>query len=371
MATSSPSAPCTATDRPRLLVVGAGSRTTGVLLPALARAGLPVTVAAICDPDPAVRDRVTELNSAGLVPADIPVFTDLDQALAAGQYEVATLACPHDQHHQLVLRLTAANVTVWKEKPYALTLEDALQLATRNVRVLAHRPHGQLFQIAADRLATWGRLLSYRIRITRPTGDYSRTWRADPERAGGGAICDLGYHAFDLIARLTAADRPSTVYAITTGSPTHRATVEVEENAHLTVLHAGTCAGTVYLSRCEERADEIHLVAEHGRIHLISDSSGDRAFIGITTRGGVIRSVELTAGDDPWAAMLEHHARTFAQSTITTAEARTALTATAMQEAAYTSLRLRRPAPVADIAETALTTSAPAGSAACLEGLAS
>ncbi|WP_030174544.1 Gfo/Idh/MocA family protein [Spirillospora albida] len=277
----------------------------------------------------------------------MPVFTDLDRALAERPYEVALVACPHDHHQDLTLRLADAGSAVWKEKPYALILEHAVQLATRDVRVLAHRPHGQLLQLAADRLTAWGRLLSYRIRITRPVGDYTGTWRASAKRAGGGAICDLGYHAFDLISRwaIRPGTHPTTVYAVTTGSPAHRPAVAVEESAHLTITHADGCAGTVHLSRCEERADEVDLVAEHGRITI----AGDRAKIQTADTGGITHRVDMTSDDDPWAAMLGHHVRSLGEAAVTAAEARVGVAATALMEAAYTSVRLRRPAPVATV----------------------
>ncbi|TDD89507.1 Gfo/Idh/MocA family oxidoreductase [Actinomadura darangshiensis] len=346
---ASPDSPVADRDL-RLLVVGAGQRTVDVLLPALRRAMPTAQVAAICDPDPTVAARIAGLTEAGRQPDDIPVFAELDRALAAGPYQVAILACPHDQHQEATLRLTDAHIAVWKEKPYALTLQQAVHLATRDVRVLAHRPHGQLLQIATDRMAAWGRLLSYRIRITRPTGDYTGTWRASAERAGGGAICDLGYHAFDLISRLTGrpSARPATVYAVTTSSPAHRPAVEVEESAHLTITHVGGCAGTVHLSRCEERADEIDMVAEHGRITI----SGDRSVLQVTTPAGRTHRAEVTAADDdPWAAMLRYHAQTLGDTAVTAAEARTGITATALMEAAYTSVRLGRSAPVASCAD--------------------
>ncbi|MGH3242003.1 MAG: Gfo/Idh/MocA family protein [Spirillospora sp.] len=347
------------TGAPRLLIVGAGRRTTGVLLPALHRAAFAPQVTAICDPDPTTTASVAELAAAGHLPTDVPVFPELDHALAAGSYEVAIVACPHDLHQRLTLRLADEGIAVWKEKPYALTLEHGAQLTGRDVRVLAHRPHGQLLQIAADRLSAWGRLLSYRIRITRPTSDYTGTWRASADRAGGGAICDLGYHAFDLISRLSGQHtvrspngrherhlaRPATVYAVTTTSPAHRPAVEVEESAHLTITHTDGCAGTVHVSRCEERADEIDLVAERGRITV----SGDRALLQVTaTPGGPTRYVDLTArDDDPWAAMLCHHAETLGDMAVTATEARVGIAATALMEAAFTSVRLHRPAAVA------------------------
>jgi predicted dehydrogenase len=327
----------------RLLLVGLGSRTAQVLLPALVTARIPLRPTAVFDPDPATPTRVADLAQAGLLPADITVCFRLDDVLSAQKFDVAVVAGPHDTHQRAVLALAAAGITVWKEKPYALNLADASNLAALprpGVRVLAHRPHAQLMRLAQALLPTWGRLLSYRIRILRPTGDYADTWRACPIRSGGGAIFDLGYHAFDLIARL--APQAATVYALTAAAPAHRPKVRVEERAQLLLTHRGGCTGNVELSRCDDRTDEVDLVAEHGRITI----TGQQARIQVSDHPGLTHTLTAHADDDAMAAMLRHHVHTIHDSAITAAEARIGLDAVALAEAAYASLRRQAPAPV-------------------------
>lgn len=328
---------------PSLLIVGAGQRTTDVLLPALARAGQPLKVAAICDPAPLASARIDRLRDEGALPADVAIFPGLSQALAARPYTVAIVACPHDEHQQATTRLLDAGVVVWKEKPFAMTYDQALDLASRpgpGLRVLAHRPHGYLYRFAADHLPTLGRLLSYRIRITRQTGDYSTTWRASKAQAGGGAILDLGYHAADLINRF--ATQPASVYAVTAQSPAHRSIVEVEETSHLVLSHEDGCTGTVYLSRCADNADELELVAEHGTISI----SGSAARIAYTQPGHLTSDAHITVTDDPWASMLRFHAQTLHDQAITADEIRIGLACTALVEAAYASLAQGQPVSV-------------------------
>ncbi|GAA2096230.1 hypothetical protein GCM10009780_43300 [Actinomadura alba] len=89
---------------------------------------------------------------------------------------------------------------------------------------------------------------------------------------------------------------------------------------------------------------------------------GHRAEIRVTETGDLTHGVELTATDNPWARMLGYHARTLSDPLVTAAEARIGVQATALMEAAYTSLQLERPAPV---------TSVDASCTAVLEGLAS
>ncbi|MFW5420734.1 Gfo/Idh/MocA family oxidoreductase [Nocardiopsis sp. CNT-189] len=318
----------------RLLLVGAGARVREVLLPALDKAGLPLRITGVADPDPGAAGRLRR--------GALTAYPSLEKALAADAFDIAILACPHHLHYEAAQRLRAAGLTVWKEKPLALTLTEAERLAARGrVRVLAHRPHGQLYAIARRLLAGWGRLLSYRIRITRPTGDYSATWRASHEHAGGGALLDLGYHAFDLIARFTEAEATG-VYALTGASPAWRAPVEVEETAHVLLTHRGSTTGSVYVSRCDERADVLDLVAEGGRITII----GDRARVCVGDRGGPLHVVALEATEDPWARMLAHHFATRHEAAVDTGEARVGIAATALMEAAYASLASGRPEPL-------------------------
>lgn len=325
----------------RLLLVGAGHRTRTKILPALAVANIG-HVAAIYDPAPDLHIHVQEAAVAGLLPADVRVYPDLQAALTFGSYDAAIVACPHDEHQTSTLQLAAAGIPVWKEKPFALTVEDARELAAHTstgLRVLAHRPHGFLYQEAADRLARWGRLLSYRMRITRQTSDYSATWRASQARAGGGAIVDLGYHAADLVVRF--AGMPQTVYATVAGSPAHRSPVEVEETAHLALTHADGCTGSVYLSRCADDADELELVAERGRINI----RNQRGRFIINAPGGLGTTVELdVTHDDPVAHMLRYHANTMADPDVTAFEVGVGVSATTILQAAYDSLASGQPA---------------------------
>jgi predicted dehydrogenase len=329
-------------DRLNVLVVGFGDRVQRVLLPAL-RTLDTATVTTICDPDPQLEERIRVLRNAGLLAGPVRTVPALEHALEPTRFDVALVAAPHHLHQHYTQALSAEGIMVWKEKPFAVGLDHAVELARTGapVRTLVHRPHGQLFQVAARMLPLWGRLLSYKIRLARQTGDYSGTWRASREQAGGGAIIDLGYHAFDLIARL--APQPATVYAVTSDSPAHRTAVEVEESAHLTLTHSGGCVGSVYVSRCDDRAEYVDLIAEGGRITL----DGDTARIEIREIGGRTTTVEMTATDDsPQARMLHYHAATHRDRGVTRAETDIGVRATAMIDAAYNSLRGQAMAPV-------------------------
>lgn len=100
------------------LIVGTGDRIERVLLPALSTVSAPVRVTAICDLGPSDQ-RITALTNDGLVDPETPVFTDLDQALDAGPYDMAVLTQPNDQHHTIALRLAEYGIPVWREEWFA------------------------------------------------------------------------------------------------------------------------------------------------------------------------------------------------------------------------------------------------------------
>ena len=105
--------------------------------------------------------------------------------------------------------------------------------------------------------------------------------------------------------------------------------------------------------RWGRRQDCIHalLAAEHeaperGAITI----SGDRARLAVPEPGGLTHTVDLAADDDPLARMIRYHYDTRHDDAVTAAETGTGMRATALAEAAYTSLRLGRPAAVASLA---------------------
>lgn len=319
------------------VIVGVGQRVKDVLLPALAASAAPIRVTAVVDPAPGAAAAIAALSEAGVVPPSTPVYADLDGALAARRYDVGIVACPHAAHQAAATQLLQAGVTVWKEKPFALSSRDAAQLAELadrpggpGLRVLAHRPHGQFFEHAARLLPRWGRILSYRISIARTTPPYAGTWRASPATAGGGALLDLGYHAFDLIARFTP--RVEHVAAAFITSPAWRDRVEVDEAAHVLLTHAGGATGTVYVSRFDAWADDVEIVTEHGTIRI----HGSRAELTVTEPGGLAHTVTLAATEQPWARMLGYHAATHGQIEVTRREVNVGIQAVDLMTSAYT-----------------------------------
>ena len=198
-------------------VVGAGWVARDYVGPAIAESANGRVVAA-CD--------LSEAALGAFLPAhDLLRTVSLDALLARDDVDAVYVATPNDAHVGPVRAAAEAGKAVLCEKPMARTLAEAEALAeaVRAAGVLygtafdqRHHPaHVALRDLIAD--GALGTVTAVRIRYACWTGpDWSpdenphdtleevraANWRADPERAGGGAFLDLAPHGLDLTQTL-------------------------------------------------------------------------------------------------------------------------------------------------------------------------
>lgn len=132
---------------------------------------------------------------------------DLDAVLADPALDAVVFATPHTGHAQQVQRAAAAGKAVFVEKPFTLTVADAvatIAAADRAGITLAvgfnRRFHpsmghlrsavrdgrlGTIVTVTAEQTATWGLQLQ------------PGAWRADPREAPAGAMTGIGVHLID------------------------------------------------------------------------------------------------------------------------------------------------------------------------------
>ncbi len=166
------------------------------------------TVAGVADPSPASRAAAA---AAGLV-----VHAGLDGLLDDPSVEAVYVATPNDLHREVVERACRAGKAVLCEKPMACTLADAMAMAdaVRAAGVVygtafdqRHHPaHARMRAGVAD--GEIGTVTAVRLvyacwlgRGWEKVGG-AENWRADPARAGGGALMDLAPHGLDIVEYL-------------------------------------------------------------------------------------------------------------------------------------------------------------------------
>ena len=146
---------------------------------------------------------------------------DLGALLARDDVDAVYVATPNDAHLGPVVAAARAGKAVLCEKPMARTLPEAEAMAEA-VRAAGvpyatafdqrfHPAHARLRELVAA--GDLGTVTAVRIRYACWTGpDWTPdgagrqavvdNWRADPERAGGGAFLDLAPHGLDLTQAL-------------------------------------------------------------------------------------------------------------------------------------------------------------------------
>lgn len=145
----------------------------------------------------------------------------LDEFLATPGLEAVYVATPNAAHRPVVEAVVAAGKAVLCEKPVAATVADAERLvdAVRAAGVPAGIAFDQRWHpahlVVRDRVRAGllGRVTAVRITYGcwlppgwSPDGRPHDNWRADPARAGGGALVDLAPHGVDLVGVLLDDD---------------------------------------------------------------------------------------------------------------------------------------------------------------------
>lgn len=180
-------------------IIGLGWVARDYVVPGLLASGHRFVGAA--DPDQGSRRRAVELGAKA--------YTDYAALLADPDVQAVYVATPNHLHRAAVEAAAAAGKPVLCEKPMAATLADAEAMAA--TVTAAGTPYGTAFDQrhhpahAAIRRAIDEDVVGVvtAIRIVYgcwlDAGWAADNWRADPARAGGGALMDLAPHGLDLV----------------------------------------------------------------------------------------------------------------------------------------------------------------------------
>jgi len=171
---------------------------------------------AICDVNPvALKERGAKFN----IP-ETHHFTDYKQLLASKEIDAVSIALPNWLHEPVAMEAFAHGKHVLSEKPLASTVEagqhiiDAAASANKTLMVCYnHRYRPEIVWLKGQiRAGDFGNIYAAKAGWMRegwiPTHG---AWFTQKERAGGGALIDLGVHVLDLALWLMGYPKPVAV----------------------------------------------------------------------------------------------------------------------------------------------------------------
>jgi predicted dehydrogenase len=209
-------------------------------------------------------------------------YDTMDDLLAGETLDFVDICTPPGSHATLIKQALDAGLHILCEKPLVTRVEDAqiVAVATASAGRVVHTVHNwlkapiclKISALIADGAIGAVRSVRWRTLRTQPavasTLDNGKNWRVDPAKAGGGILCDHGWHALYCIVRWAG-----TPHGIAALLETHRFHEwPIEDTATLT-LDLVSGSAQIYLTwTASERSNHIEIEGEQGRINVVDDS---------------------------------------------------------------------------------------------------
>jgi len=212
-------------------VIGSGAIAQACHIPGYFKAGN-CELTAIADPFP---KSLQQVRDAGFVFKR--EYSDYREMLAKEKLDAISICTPNKFHKDAAIAAIRHGADVLLEKPIAITVEEGKKILAEakkhNGRVMVAFSHrfNEHCEIVKKELqkGSIGSLYMGRIRFAHrgPFPGWAKTgWFYDPKLAGGGALLDMGIHAFDLIQWFMGP-----ITAVSAKTATLRKEIKVDDNA--------------------------------------------------------------------------------------------------------------------------------------------
>lgn len=259
-------------------VVGLGAQAREDHLPGLS-ASATTELVAICDENPEV---LKELEDQFHVKG----YADFREMFTSEELDLVVISVPHDVGREVIEAAAEHGVHVLKEKPFAVSLAEARDLAGLCKRtgielmVTLQRRFNPIYTSFTQLADQIGTPFVIDARYTLHIDDPSEGWRGDIARAGGGCVIDMGYHLIDMI--LWYFGLPDRILADTSASARPDRAYDAEDTALVHFAYENALYGSLLLSRyIGPKTEQIRLAGtkgivmlERGRIRRL-DNHGD------------------------------------------------------------------------------------------------
>jgi predicted dehydrogenase len=202
------------------------------------------------------------------------------EAARADGIDVVAIVTPNHLHHPVAKAFLEAGIHVICDKPMTTTVEDALDLVetvrrTGLVFGLTHNYTAHPMVREARARVRAGELGAIRVvQVEYPqdwlttkledTGQKQASWRTDPEQSGaGGAIGDIGSHAYNLAGFVTGLEAASLCADLSTFVAGRR----VDDNCNVLLRYQGGARGMLWACQVapgNENALRVRVYGEEG-----------------------------------------------------------------------------------------------------------
>jgi predicted dehydrogenase len=223
--------------------------------------------------------------------------------------EAVAIVTPNHMHYGPAKAFLEAGIHVICDKPITSTIEDARKLAEIKPKngakfLLTHNYTGYPLIRQAREMVESGRLGKIRVIqaeypqdwLAEATDDDNKqaAWRTDPARSGaGGAIGDIGTHAYNLLRFVTGLKTDSVSADLTSFVPGRK----LDDNVHIMLRFEGGAKGMLWASQVAvgcENGLQLRIYGEKGGLEWRQDNPNYMWFTEfgkpkqLLTRGGAI-----------------------------------------------------------------------------------
>lgn len=201
----------------RVGIVGAGGIASDVHVPAYLKCGDKVEIVAVCDVVRAKAEQLAEKFSIA------HVFTDYKEMLQKVHLDAVSVCTPNKFHAPTTIAALEAGCHVICEKPPAMTVAEAEQMAATAARVgkyltyglnYRHTPEVEVLKRFVD-AGELGDLYAARVHAARRRGIPGWGVFTNKELQGGGPLIDIGVHMLDTALYLMDYPEPDCVLGVT------------------------------------------------------------------------------------------------------------------------------------------------------------
>jgi predicted dehydrogenase len=260
----------------RCMLIGWGRRSIDDHVPALVSPAHNIKLVAVCDINPGKEEEMRKVLEAYPIKTTPKFYTNLNEALEKERIDFAIIATPHGTHLEISEELLKRKIPFLKEKPFAISLQEARKLVSLiekysgHMRLCVQRHYHPLYTYGKKALPYVGTIRHFAARYQLNADRYYFGWRSRPETAGGGAVIDMGYHIIDLIYWYFGV--PSSIYAVAAPKKDEHVDYNVEETVLSALAYENGVVGSMFLSLCEpDKYEDLRVYGTHGYIHLQRD----------------------------------------------------------------------------------------------------